>query len=231
MKPNKKQPDRIALFQIGLIAALLFVNWALNLSYVSDFIIEEEPPIVFDSAFRYVEPEQDKPKQQQENKKPVELKAQIFDPSALIKQVSDLMKVPDLSVSQPNLPIHALPNLSLLQPPKPRVDTSIILDGFASQMPQFPGGEAALQRFIIENFYVSDMMLEYISEVRVTMEYVINRQGYVSDIKVISPNTIGFGVEEEAIRVINKLPRWTPGKHYGEVVSVRVRQPIVIKIL
>ena len=231
MKPNKKQPDRIILFEIGLIVALLFVNWALGLSYESNFIIEEEAPIVYDSAFRYIEPEEEKQDYNTEKQKPVELKAQIFDPSALIKQVSDLVKVPDLTLGQQKLPITTIPSLSILQPPKPQIDTSKIIDGFASQMPQYPGGEEALQRFIIENFYISDMMMEYITEVRVTMEYVINRQGYITDIKVISPNKTGFGVEEEAIRVLKKLPRWTPGKHHGEVVSVRVRQPIVIKIL
>lgn len=231
MKPNEKQPDRIILFEIGLIVALLFVNWALGLSYTSNFIIEEEAPVVFDSAFRYVEPEQEKQPIQLEKPKETPLKAQIFDPSAIIKQVSNLVKVPDISLGKPQLPANLNPLPSVLQPPQHAIDTSIILDGFASQMPQFPGGEQALQRFIIDNFYISDMMLEYVTEVRVVMEYVINRQGYVTDIKVISSDQSGFGVEKEAIRVIKKLPRWIPGKHRGEVVSVRLKQPIVIKIL
>jgi protein TonB len=61
-------------------------------------------------------------------------------------------------------------------------------------------------------------------EGRVTIKFVVNEDGSISNAKVV--RAIGGGCEEEALRVINSMPKWKPGKQNGKAVKVYFTLPV-----
>jgi TonB family protein len=96
------------------------------------------------------------------------------------------------------------------------------------QMPEFPGGEQAMMKFVAENVkYPQEAKDKNISG-RVFVSFVIEKDGSVSNVKVL--RGIGGGCDEEAARVISAMPKWKPGKQKGEPVRVSYQIPINFKL-
>lgn len=95
-------------------------------------------------------------------------------------------------------------------------------------MPQFPGGDQALLEFIKNNLRYPKSDAEFGIQGRVTVRFVVNRLGKVCDVTVI--RGLSPGCDAEAVRVIKKMPKWTPGKQKGNTVSVYYTLPIVYKL-
>lgn len=91
-------------------------------------------------------------------------------------------------------------------------------------MPLFPGGEAAMYKFIGKNIEYPRMAKESGISGRVFVTFVVERDGKVTDVQVL--RGIGGGCDEEAVRVIQAMPRWSPGKQRGKPVRVQYRMPI-----
>ena len=105
--------------------------------------------------------------------------------------------------------------------PEPAAETIFLA---AEQMPAFPGGDAALARFLSRNLrFPASAQRNYVSGL-VYVSFVISRDGAVTDVKILK------GVEEacdaEAVRVVGKMPNWNPGRQNGRSVSVRYSIPI-----
>ncbi len=90
--------------------------------------------------------------------------------------------------------------------------------------PQFPGGEAALYKFLGETIKYPEEAKELGIQGRVFVNFVIETNGSVSHVKVL--RGIGGGCDEEAIRVVKSMPKWTPGKQRGIPVRVSYNLPI-----
>jgi periplasmic protein TonB len=91
-------------------------------------------------------------------------------------------------------------------------------------MPEFPGGEAALHQYLAENIKYPQMAKESGIQGRVFVTFVVERNGKVTDVKVL--RGIGGGCDEEAIRVVQNMPSWTPGKQRGKPVRVQFNLPV-----
>ncbi|MDA3905280.1 MAG: energy transducer TonB [Bacteroidales bacterium] len=91
-------------------------------------------------------------------------------------------------------------------------------------MPEFPGGEAAMYKFIGNNIDYPRMAKESGISGRVFVTFVVERDGSVTDVQIL--RGIGGGCDEEAVRVIKMMPKWTPGKQRGKPVRVQYRMPI-----
>lgn len=94
----------------------------------------------------------------------------------------------------------------------------------ADQMPQFPGGEREMMRFIKFNLHYPASAQENGVQGTVILNFVVDREGKITNIKVIKG--IGFGCDEESIRVLQKMPLWSPGKQKGHTVLVSFTMPI-----
>ncbi|MCX6221653.1 MAG: TonB family protein [Bacteroidia bacterium] len=92
------------------------------------------------------------------------------------------------------------------------------------QMPQFPGGEKEMMRFIKLNLHYPPVAQENNIQGTVIMNFVVDREGKITNIKVIKG--IGFGCDEESIRVLGRMPLWSPGKQRGQTVLVSFTMPI-----
>jgi protein TonB len=91
-------------------------------------------------------------------------------------------------------------------------------------MPEYPGGEAALYTFLAENIKYPQMAKESGIQGRVFVTFVVERNGSVTDVRVL--RGIGGGCDEEAIRVVKSMPTWTPGKQRGKSVRVQYNLPV-----
>ena len=93
------------------------------------------------------------------------------------------------------------------------------------EMPSFPnGGEAALVKYLSENIRYPARARENGISGNVFVTFVIGKDGKVADAKIL--RGIGGGCDEEALRVVNAMPPWRPGKQRGEPVLVQFNLPI-----
>ena len=98
----------------------------------------------------------------------------------------------------------------------------------AEVMPEYPGGEQAMMKFVADNVkYPQDAIDKEISG-RVLVGFVVEKDGSISDVKVVKG--IGGGCDEEAVRVVNAMPKWKPGMDKGKPVRVSYMMPITFKL-
>lgn len=96
------------------------------------------------------------------------------------------------------------------------------------QMPRFPGGDTAMLKYIRENLRYPQAAIEKEIQGRVIVKLVVNTDGTLSDIYVIKP--LDPQCDQEAIRIIQSMPRWIPGRHNGVAVPVYYLVPVTFKI-
>ena len=91
--------------------------------------------------------------------------------------------------------------------------------------PAYPGGQDQLERFFEDNIEYPQQASDNGTEGLVTISFDVDENG-----KIYSPKTVnkpvGDGVEEEALRVFNKMPSWTPGKIKGKNVKTHFTLPV-----
>ncbi len=96
------------------------------------------------------------------------------------------------------------------------------------QMPEFPGGAAEMTKFIQKNIKYPMMARESDIQGRVYVNFVVEPDGSVSNVTVM--RGIGGGCDEEAIRIVNMMPKWNPGKQRGVAVRCSFTVPIVFRL-
>ena len=100
---------------------------------------------------------------------------------------------------------------------------------FVELMPSFPGGEAALAKFLQKNMHYPNMAVENEVQGKIFVQFVVDWQGNIKDIKTIGGH-VGAGLEEEAMRVVSLMPKWNPGKQNGQTVSVQFNLPVSFRM-
>jgi protein TonB len=96
------------------------------------------------------------------------------------------------------------------------------------EMPSFPGGDGELLRFLSSSIKYPVIAQENGIQGRVTCAFVVNRDGSVVDAEVV--RGVDPSLDKEALRVINTMPKWTPGKQRGKPVRVKYTVPVTFKL-
>lgn len=96
------------------------------------------------------------------------------------------------------------------------------------QMPQFPGGEAELLKYISSHIKYPTMAAENNIQGRVVVKFVVGKDGRVGDVVVVRGKDPDL--DKEAVRVVKTLPNFIPGKMNGQAVSVWYTLPINFKL-
>ncbi len=91
-------------------------------------------------------------------------------------------------------------------------------------MPEFPGGDLALRKFIANSINYPVIAQENGIEGKVYVTFVVDKDGSVSDAKIV--RGVDPSIDKEALRVVSNLPRWKPGKQRGKPVRVSYTVPI-----
>ncbi len=95
-------------------------------------------------------------------------------------------------------------------------------------MPGYPGGDAARIKFLQDNIKYPQMARESGIQGTIYVSFVVETDGSVTDVRVL--RSIGGGCDEEAIRVINRMPKWNAGKQRGRPVRVQFNMPITFTL-
>ncbi|MDL2221534.1 energy transducer TonB [Parabacteroides sp. OttesenSCG-928-N08] len=95
-------------------------------------------------------------------------------------------------------------------------------------MPQFPGGEGELLKFVARSIKYPVIAQENGIQGRVITSFVVNKDGSVVDAEVV--RGIDSSLDREALRVIGTMPKWTPGKQRGKPVRVKYTLPIMFRL-
>lgn len=96
------------------------------------------------------------------------------------------------------------------------------------KMPQFPGGDQALFKFLSENIKYPVNAQKNGVQGRVIVQFIVRKDGTISDVAVI--RSVDSDLDAEAIRVVNAMPAWIPGQQKGQAVNVKYTLPISFKL-
>ncbi len=99
---------------------------------------------------------------------------------------------------------------------------------FVENPPSYPGGEKACMDFFRKNLKYPKKAQKLGIQGTVFISFVVEKDGKLSDVKVV--RGIGGGCDEEALRVVKKMPKWNPGKQKGETVSVKFTIPVRFRL-
>ncbi|WP_242923733.1 energy transducer TonB [Pontibacter liquoris] len=120
------------------------------------------------------------------------------------------------SITLPDAPPAELGTTAPAKPDEPYVSVE--------KMPEFAGGEKALFKFLSQNITYPVRARQANVEGLVIVTFVVAVTGEIQDVTVLKG--LGYGTEEEAVRVIRKMPSWSPGRQNGRAVPVRYTLPI-----
>lgn len=112
--------------------------------------------------------------------------------------------------------------------PEDEEDADHIWEGIIEEQPAPVGGMSAFKQFLKKNLKYPNQARRMGIEGKVFVQFIVDRDGSLNDIKVLKG--IGVGCDEEAVRVLKKHPKWSPGKQRGRPVKVRIVIPIFFKL-
>ena len=96
------------------------------------------------------------------------------------------------------------------------------------QMPEFPGGDAALMKYLRAHTNYPPMAMKKNKQGKCIVQFVVTNTGSVGDVKIV--RSVYRDLDNEALRLVRSLPRFTPGKQNGHPVNVWYTLPIVFRL-
>ena len=123
-----------------------------------------------------------------------------------------------------------LKSVEIEQPIEFRLDgknTSEVYD-MVAEAPQFPGGSKAMREYLKTNMRYPQIAKENGIQGRVILQFVVDETGKVRDPKIL--RSVDPALDAEAIRLVEAMPLWTPGKQDGKAVAVRFTVPVVFSL-
>ena len=221
-KKNKNadlEKKRSLFLLLGLVTVLSFIYAGFELYASTD---SQKPVPVFEDDF-IVLVENTKPTDQtQQNTQRDPIKEQIIK---TVKGVIDLKPeikfwndFPDDYFMDDSVEIEIFtPDPTILEPVP-----------FVNHMPEFPGGEEAFRTYLKKELSYPDEPRSIGVEGTVLVQFVVEKDGRVTQPKVLI--SVYPALDEEAIRVISKCPKWNPGEHFGKKARVYMQMPIHFRL-
>ena len=119
-------------------------------------------------------------------------------------------------------------------PPKPKEEKiekekEVIYD-IVDEPAEPPGGMAALKKYLAENIKYPQTAVEMGLEGKCYLQFVVSENGYISNVKIKKGVTDCPECDQEAIRVVKGMPKWTPGKINGKAVNSTFSLPVSFKL-
>lgn len=111
---------------------------------------------------------------------------------------------------------------------QPQIDADKVYEE-VDQMPEFPGGQSALKKYMSDNVRYPALAAEYGKQGTAIIQFVVNADGSISDVEVVR-SAGDSSLDKEAIRVVKSMPKWNPGKKYGQNVKVRTKTNVAFRL-
>lgn len=140
--------------------------------------------------------------------------------TAVIGTVNIDGRTPDDLITPPEI---KNPDVAIIELPEDETEYVTV-----EQNPEFIGGMKAFGKYLAENMRYPNTAVRAGIQGRVFVVFVVNKDGDITEAKLVKG--IGFGCDEEALRVVNQMPKWNAGKQNGKAVRVRFTLPIVFRL-
>jgi protein TonB len=121
-----------------------------------------------------------------------------------------------------NIDVIEIIDIPAVEPVKEQIFT------WLEVMPEFPGGDKELINFFADNLSYPEIAKRAGVEGKVVLSFIVDKSGKIKEVEVLKG--IGAGCDEEAMRVINSMPNWNPGKQNGKPVITKINIPVVFKL-
>ena len=223
---EKKSPKanlenkKLMFMQIGLIISLI-IAW-LAFEHKSYDKREIDPSLLRQTEV--VEEEMVEITKQEEPKpQPVEVPKQTTQ----LEIVEDDVEVEDIEI---NAEIDQAEVVEDYTPVEVQEEEVVEAEVFTivEEMPSYPGGDQKMYEYLGKNIKYPQIARESSIQGRVFVNFVVEPDGSVSNVKV--HRGIGGGCDEEAVRVVKSMPKWKAGKQRGKAVRVSYTLPVVFKL-
>lgn len=222
----KKNPEadlekkRNLFFQIGLTATLALILFAFELKIMPS----DDNTFVAENTGK-IEEEIVPITKQEELKTPPPPPPAVTDVLEIVddnKQLTNEVKVENTEADA-NTQIQAKVEVQQEEENEEVVNFYVI-----EEKPEFPGGEAAMFQWISKTVKYPEIAKENGVQGKVFVQFVIGKEGKVTDVQVV--RGVDPSLDKEAIRVIQNMPAWKPGKQRGKAVKVSFQLPINFKL-
>lgn len=219
----KKNPEadltkaRPSLFMVGAVVALAFTLMAWEYTKFTKTIVENatsDVEMVEEEIVAVYTP----PPPPKETPPPPQL-----DIIEIVEDEEDVVETLEL------IPIDESEEIELFEAPAEEAVQEQIFT-VVEQMPEFKGGNEALMEYLGENIKYPSIAKENNIQGKVYVEFTVHSDGSITDVGLKEDYDIGGGCGKEAIRVVEGMPRWTPGEQRGVPVSVRMVLPVTFKL-
>ena len=94
--------------------------------------------------------------------------------------------------------------------------------------PEFPGGDMALMEFLMKQTKYPKDATEQGIQGRVVVQFIVEKDGSPSNAKVVK--SVSQSLDEEALRVVRAMPKWTPGQQRGQNVRAQFTLPVTFRL-
>ena len=232
-----KNSSRANLLKLFALAPIVGMTLALNAETVNDYVYDEPQAPQKQTVVK----KGNQNKTVKVGAKTVEVKAakptkaktvsnvvvKAKETQAKDKTISNVVVKAKKANTQGDIAIGVIENEVAIgvidkEEPDPRVFDVV------EQMPIFPGGDNGLMTFLKNTIKYPEAAEKAGKQGRVVVVFVVNTDGSISDAKVV--RSVSEELDAEALRVINAMPKWTPGKQNGKDVRVKFTLPVSFRL-
>ena len=237
-----------SIILLFLLAVLLFVGLAINRAIEANKHVANTQEVnlsMIENANKKAEVKKKEPVVVEQKKEVVQVKSSIKFTAPVIKKDEDVKPEEEMKtqeeLTKTNTAIGAFDvkgntdkgevlkaEQEIAQPEPPKHEEENKVFDVVEEQPSFPGGPAALQRWLRDNMKYPVVAAENGIEGRVIVQFVVGKDGSISGVKVVRP--VDQSLDREAVRVVSSMPRWTPGRQNGSSVNVRYTLPVTFKL-
>ena len=206
---------------IGYVVVLAFIFVAFEWT-------ERDIKIDTSQAVAQIEFEEEMIPITQQEEKPAPPPVEVPKQAEILKIVDDEADIEESTTilnedNTPKVEVKYVPVQVVEEEPEEQTIFEVV-----ENMPDFPGGQAALMQYLAKNIKYPTIAQENGTQGRVIVQFVVNKDGSIVDAKVV--RSVDPYLDKEALRVINTMPKWKPGMQRGKPVRVKFTVPVMFRL-
>ena len=216
-KEANLEDKRIAFFFVGLVmvSAVVLMGFIYESAEIPEKEIVEEDDGLGDELVFEIPPEEEVIEEEPESAPPPPIIEEI-------EIVEDDEEVEDIDFSAMDEEIEEVPD------DEPNEIVAEPIADFAEVEPTFPGGEGAMMEWIQKHIEYPQLAVEMGEQGIVYCQFVVNKDGSIEQVKII--RGVSDALDDEAKKVVKRMPKWTPGEQAGKKVRCRFTLPIHFRL-